>query len=202
MLGMIRVFPGLATPAGHAHELLFGFALAVVAGNQLGSKARSSLALLAALWFLARVAFLFFPGSALAVGANAGFPALLAWHLAPRLFFSAKKWRNKSLPVVLTAICGSAIAYLYVAHGAAVSVAGPIGFVGLAVPHLVRGFTGPDYRWVLVYSLVGGPLLLLCADITGRVLARPAELQVGIVTALVGAPLLIALARRRRVAEL
>lgn len=123
MLGMIRVFPGLATPAGHAHELLFGFALAVVAGNQLGSKARSSLALLAALWFLARVAFLFFPGSALAVGANAGFPALLAWHLAPRLFFSAKKWRNKSLPVVLTAICGSAIAYLYVAHGAAVSVA-------------------------------------------------------------------------------
>jgi uncharacterized protein involved in response to NO len=123
MLGMIGVFPGVATPAGHAHELLFGFALAVVAGNQLGPRTRSSLALLVALWFLARVAFLFFPKGALAVGANAGFPALLAWHLAPRLFGSAKKWRNQSLPVVLTAICGSAIAYLYVAHNAAVSAA-------------------------------------------------------------------------------
>ena len=119
MLGMIGIFPGIATPAGHAHEMLFGFALAVVAGNQLGPRTRSSLALLVALWFLARVAFLFFPRGALAVGANAGFPALLAWHLAPRLFGSAKKWRNQSLPVVLTAICGSAIVYLFVAHSPA-----------------------------------------------------------------------------------
>lgn len=86
--------------------------------------------------------------------------------------------------------------------GAAVSAAGPIGFVGLAVPHVVRVFTGPDYRWILAYCLVAGPLLLLSADITGRVIARPAEVQVGIVTAMCGAPFLIAIARQRRVASL
>jgi uncharacterized protein involved in response to NO len=123
MLGMIGVFPGIATPAGHAHEMLFGFALAVVAGNQLGPKTRSSLVVLTTLWLFARVAFLFSPGGTLAVAANAGFPALLAWHLAPRLFGSAKKWRNQSLPAVLMAICGSAIVYLFATHDAAGSVA-------------------------------------------------------------------------------
>lgn len=86
--------------------------------------------------------------------------------------------------------------------GASVAVAGPIGFVGLAVPHIVRSITGPDYRWVLAFCLVVGPLLLLSADIAGRVIARPSEVQVGIVTAVLGAPFLVALARRRRVAEL
>jgi iron complex transport system permease protein len=85
--------------------------------------------------------------------------------------------------------------------GASVAAAGPVGFIGLAVPHIVRSVTGPDYRWVLAFSLVVGPLLLLSADIAGRVVARPAEVQVGIVTAVVGAPFLIALARRARVAE-
>jgi iron complex transport system permease protein len=74
--------------------------------------------------------------------------------------------------------------------------------VGLAVPHIVRVVAGPDYRWILAYSIIVGPLLLLGADIAGRVVARPAEVQVGIITAVVGAPFLIAMARRRRVAEL
>lgn len=86
--------------------------------------------------------------------------------------------------------------------GAAVAAAGPIGFVGLAVPHIVRLFTGPDYRWTIAYCLVAGPILLLGADIVGRVVVRPAELQVGIITALCGAPILIVIARRRRVADL
>jgi iron complex transport system permease protein len=86
--------------------------------------------------------------------------------------------------------------------GAAVAAAGPIGFVGLAVPHIVRTIVGPDYRWVLPYSLLGGPLMLVSADIVGRVIVRPSELQVGIVTALCGAPFLIAIARSRRVASL
>lgn len=86
--------------------------------------------------------------------------------------------------------------------GASVAVAGPIGFVGLAVPHMVRSLSGPDYRWVLAYALVVGPLLLLSADIAGRVVARPSEVQVGIVTAVLGAPFLIALARQRKVAQL
>lgn len=86
--------------------------------------------------------------------------------------------------------------------GAAVAAAGPIGFVGLAVPHIVRMFSGPDYRWVLVYCLVAGPLLLLGADILGRIVIRPSELQVGIITAIVGAPFLIGLARQRKVSDL
>lgn len=85
--------------------------------------------------------------------------------------------------------------------GAAVSVAGPIGFVGLATPHIVRSIIGPDYRWVLPYSLLFGAMLLTGADIAGRLVAKPSELQVGIMTALVGAPFLIYLARQRSVAS-
>jgi iron complex transport system permease protein len=86
--------------------------------------------------------------------------------------------------------------------GAATAAAGPIGFVGLTVPHVARAITGPDYRWVLAYSAVFAPILLLGSDIIGRVVARPAELQVGIVTALVGSPFFVALVRRRKLAEL
>jgi iron complex transport system permease protein len=85
--------------------------------------------------------------------------------------------------------------------GASVAAAGPIAFVGLATPHLVRSVIGPDYRWVLPYSLVAGAILLTSADIIGRVVARPSEVPVGIVTAIVGAPVLIALARRRSLAS-
>jgi iron complex transport system permease protein len=81
--------------------------------------------------------------------------------------------------------------------GAATAAAGPIGFVGLMVPYLARMITGPDYRWLMPYSLVLAPILVLSADILGRVLARPSEIGVGVITALVGAPLLIALVRRR-----
>jgi iron complex transport system permease protein len=86
--------------------------------------------------------------------------------------------------------------------GAATAGAGPIAFVGLTVPHVARAITGPDYRWILPYSMVFGPTLLLGADIVGRVVARPGEVQVGIVTALVGAPFFVALVRRRKLAEL
>jgi iron complex transport system permease protein len=82
--------------------------------------------------------------------------------------------------------------------GAAVSVAGPIGFIGLATPHIARAIVGSDYRWILPYSMVLGAIILTTADIAGRLIARPAELQVGIVTALVGAPFLIYLARTTR----
>jgi iron complex transport system permease protein len=81
--------------------------------------------------------------------------------------------------------------------GAATAGAGPIGFVGLMVPHAVRRFTGPDWRWILAYATVVAPALLLAADIVGRVVIRPAELPAGIVTAFIGAPVLIWLVRRR-----
>ncbi|MFD7788390.1 FecCD family ABC transporter permease [Streptomyces nojiriensis] len=86
--------------------------------------------------------------------------------------------------------------------GAATAACGPIVFIGLMVPHLVRAFTGPDMRWVLAYSAVLSPVLLLGSDIVGRVVTRPAELQVGVVTALIGGPVFIYLVRRKRMAQL
>jgi iron complex transport system permease protein len=81
--------------------------------------------------------------------------------------------------------------------GAATAGAGPIGFVGLMVPHAVRRFTGPDWRWILAYATIVAPALLLAADVVGRVVIRPAELPAGIVTAFLGAPVLIWLIRKR-----
>lgn len=86
--------------------------------------------------------------------------------------------------------------------GAAVAAAGPIAFVGLTVPHIARAITGSDYRWVLPYSAVLAPILLLGADVIGRVVARPSEIQVGVMTTVIGAPFFIALIRRRKLAEL
>ncbi|MGW3889885.1 FecCD family ABC transporter permease [Micromonospora chokoriensis] len=83
--------------------------------------------------------------------------------------------------------------------GAAVAAAGPVAFVGLAVPHLARALVGADHRWTLAVSALLGPALLLGADIIGRVVAPPGEIPAGIVTALIGAPLLAVLVRRARV---
>jgi len=70
------------------------------------------------------------------------------------------------------------------------------------VPHVARWFVGPDQRWIMPYTLVMAPTLLLVSDVLGRVVLRPGELQVGIVTAFVGAPVLIWLVRRRKVSGL
>ncbi|MGY2085468.1 FecCD family ABC transporter permease [Blastococcus sp. SYSU DS0539] len=86
--------------------------------------------------------------------------------------------------------------------GAATAACGPIAFVGLVVPHAARALTGPDHRWLLPCSALAGAVLLLVADVVGRVVARPGELQVGIVLALIGAPFFITLVRRRRTAGL
>lgn len=86
--------------------------------------------------------------------------------------------------------------------GAATAGAGPIGFVGLMVPHAVRWFTGPDWRWICAYSVFVAPALLLSADVVGRVVVKPGELPAGIVTAFVGAPVLIWLVRRKDAAAL
>lgn len=86
--------------------------------------------------------------------------------------------------------------------GASTAAAGPIAFVGLTVPHVARAITGPNYRWILPYSMLLAPILLLGADILGRIIAPPGEVQVGIVTAFLGAPFFIALVRRRKLATL
>lgn len=86
--------------------------------------------------------------------------------------------------------------------GAATAAAGPLVFIGLMVPHAVRWLTGPDQRWILPFCLVLSPVLLLVSDIVGRLVVYPAELQVGIVTAFIGAPVLIALVRRTKASGL
>ena len=82
------------------------------------------------------------------------------------------------------------------------AAAGPIGFIGLTIPHVARLIAGSDFRWMLPYSLLLAPILLLVADVLGRVIARPQEIQVAILTAVIGAPIFIALVQRRRLAAL
>jgi iron complex transport system permease protein len=86
--------------------------------------------------------------------------------------------------------------------GAGTAACGPIVFVGLVVPHVARFICGPDYRWILPYSMVLSPVLLLGADIIGRIAGSPGELQVGVVLGLLGAPFFIALVRYGRLSEL
>ncbi|MBC3761790.1 FecCD family ABC transporter permease [Quadrisphaera oryzae] len=83
--------------------------------------------------------------------------------------------------------------------GGATAAAGPIAFVGLVVPHAVRWAVGPDQRWLVACCAFAAPVLLLLADVVGRVVLRPGELPAGVVTAALGAPVLIALVRRQRV---
>jgi iron complex transport system permease protein len=86
--------------------------------------------------------------------------------------------------------------------GAATAACGPIVFVGLLIPHLARAITGPDYRWILAYSLVLGPILVLACDILGRVIAPSGETPVGVVVGIIGAPVFVALVRYRQVAQI
>lgn len=111
LLGLLPALPGLATSAGHAHEMLFGFALAVIAGYLLGpQRLRFTLTLLGC-WALARLSFLLWPGSWLALICAAAFATGLAWKVLPRFLGAAKKWRNQSVaPVVAGLSLLSAIA--------------------------------------------------------------------------------------------
>jgi iron complex transport system permease protein len=151
------------------------------------------------------------------VGALAGHPSSLNWQIAPFIVgglvlalalarslnavalgddagraLGASPARTRVLgAVAITLLCGAATA-----------AAGPITFVGLAVAHAARGLTGPDQRWVLPFSALLAPVMVLGADVLGRVVIRPGELEVGIVSAVVGGPLFVAIVRRRRIAQL
>lgn len=86
--------------------------------------------------------------------------------------------------------------------GAATAACGPVGFVGLVVPHVARYLGGVDYKWVVPYAGLVGALLVIIADVVGRLIVRPGELQVGIVMALVGGPVFVILVRRMRLVRL
>jgi iron complex transport system permease protein len=92
---------------------------------------------------------------------------------------------------------GLALVAVILLAGSSVALAGPIGFVGLAVPHVTRYLVGQDYRWVLPYAAIFGAILLLLADIAARFVIPSQEISAGVITALLGAPFLIYLAQRR-----
>lgn len=102
--------------------------------------------------------------------------------------------------VVRTRVLG--IIAITLLAGGGTALTGGIAFVGLMIPHVVRWFVGPDQRWIIAYSALAAPVLLLAADVLGRVIARPGEIEVGILTAVIGAPVLIAIVRRRKASGL
>lgn len=104
----------------------------------------------------------------------------------------------RALGMRIVLVRSMAILAVVLLAAGAVAEAGPIAFVGLAVPNGVRAIVGPDYRWILPFSAVLGPVLVLFADILGRVVIAPAEVQTGIMVALIGAPVFVLLARRKR----
>jgi iron complex transport system permease protein len=97
------------------------------------------------------------------------------------------------------AVAGVAVVLLC---GTAVAAIGPIAFVGLVVPHAVRAIVGPDQRWLMIGCALAGPVLLIGCDTVGRVIARPGEVQVGIMTAAIGGPAFVFLVRRARMVQL
>ena len=96
---------------------------------------------------------------------------------------------------------GGAVAVVLLC-GSATAAAGPMYFLGLTVPHAARALCGPDQRWILAYSAVLGGALMLVADVIGRVIVRPSEMPAGVMMAVIGTPLFIALVRRKRIAQL
>mgnify|MGYP001182012534 CR=1 FL=1 len=151
------------------------------------------------------------------VGGIAGRDAALVWQLVPfvgvglvlalsnaaalnALALGEDVARSLGHRVLVARVTG--VVAVTLLTGAVVAVCGPIGFVGLVVPHIARSVLGDDYRWVLPGSALLGATLLLLADVAGRVVARPGELQVGIMLAAVGAPFFVALVRRRKLVRL
>jgi iron complex transport system permease protein len=108
----------------------------------------------------------------------------------------------KALTSAIVLSDNAALAAITLLTGAAVAACGPIAFLGLVVAHVARFLTGPDYRWLLPAAGPSGAVLLLTADVIGRVVVRPGELQVGIVLALVGGPFFLALVHRRSMVRL
>ncbi|QNQ18881.1 iron ABC transporter permease [Kosakonia sp. SMBL-WEM22] len=130
-----------------------------------------------------------------AMAATAGFA--LAIGLAPALnMLALGDTLARGLGVSLTRIRLLSLLAIALLCGAAVAIAGPVGFVGLVVPHMVRRLAGDDLRVVIPLSALGGAALLLLADIAARTLLSPQELATGVMTALVGAPLFMLLAAR------
>jgi iron complex transport system permease protein len=95
----------------------------------------------------------------------------------------------------------AAFGVVAVLAGAATAACGPIVFIGLVVPHVARLVCGPDYRWIVPYSVLLSPIVLLLADVLGRIAGAPGELQVGVVLGVLGAPAFVGIVRYARLSE-
>ncbi|GHD00286.1 FecCD family ABC transporter permease [Zhihengliuella salsuginis] len=125
---------------------------------------------------------------------------LLAWLNATQLnALALGEAAATGLGVTTARARGVGLAALVLLAGAAVTIAGPVAFVGLLVPHVARWALGADYRWLVPASALIGSAIILLADTLGRIIARPGELPVGVVVALAGAPVFVYIARRKRV---
>jgi iron complex transport system permease protein len=148
-------------------------------------------------WLLGSLAFASW--SRVATVAPVVFGSLLLLQMAARgldvLQLGERSAAQLGVPV--EALKWGVVALATLVTAAAVSVAGVIGFVGLLVPHAVRMLVGPDHRRLLLLSGIWGALFLVAADLVARTLIAPAELPVGVVTAILGAPFFLALLRRR-----
>jgi ABC-type Fe3+-siderophore transport system permease subunit len=226
------VLLGVGTPAGYVWFAFAGALAGTVAVYVLGSAGRGGAtpvtlalagsALSALLFALVRTMLISDSDSLDAfrfwvVGALSGRGADVAWQVAPfiaaglvlallnapaldLLGLGEDVARGLGQRVWLARLVGLGATTLLA--GAATAACGPIAFVGLVAPHVVRAFTGPAHRWLVPCAGLLGVVMLLSADVLGRIVARPGELQVGIVLALVGSPFFVALVRRRRTATL
>jgi iron complex transport system permease protein len=123
---------------------------------------------------------------------------LLAWALGPQITTIALgEDVAKGLGQRTGWVKGLAALAVVLLAGASVAVAGPIGFVGLVIPHVARWLAGVDYRWILPYAALLGAIFLVLSDVAARMLLRPLELPLGVVTALIGGPFFIYLVRWR-----
>ncbi|WP_189210198.1 FecCD family ABC transporter permease [Actinokineospora fastidiosa] len=145
-------------------------------------------------------------------GREVGVLPVVVWFLAPGIVLAVLMGRalnalalgdaaGRGLGANVGRIRLVGVAAIMVLCGAATAAVGPLVFVGLVVPLVARLIVGADQRWVLAYSAVLAPTLLVAADIVGRLVVQPGELQVGIVTAVLGAPVFIALCLRKRVGQ-
>ena len=109
---------------------------------------------------------------------------------------------GKALGVRVGRIRGLVMIAVTLLAGSSTAAVGPIMFIGLGVPYIARGICGPDQRWVIPFSALTAPVLLLMADIAARVVIAPQEIQTGIMATLLGGPFFIAIVRKRRIEAL
>lgn len=108
----------------------------------------------------------------------------------------------RSLGTPVTSVRVVVVVAVTLLTGGATAIVGPVVFLGLMAPHVARWIVGPDQRWIMVYTTVLAPSVLLAADIVGRLPVRPGELPVGVVMAFVGAPVLVVMVRRSKASGL